>query len=671
MSITGSPTRSVDALAINTIRFLAVDAVEKAKSGHPGMPMGMADAAYLLWSRFLRHDPQDPTWPGRDRFVLSAGHGSMLLYALLHLFGYDLSVAELQRFRQLGSRTPGHPEHGHTAGVETTTGPLGQGFGNGVGMAVAAKMLEARFGDATFSPARWRVWGIVSDGDLMEGVASEAASLAAHWGLGNLVYLYDDNHISIEGDTALAFTEDVAARFSAYGWHVERADPYDAEALESALERAVADTARPSLVICRSHIAYGSPNKHDSASAHGEPLGAAEVLATKQALGWPESPTFLVPDEVRTHFASRSAELARAHAKWSGHFAAWRARAPEKAEAWEAFHSKSVPADVFDRLVANAPAGAAATRAHGQTVLQQAAAWVPALVGGSADLEPSTKTWIKGSDAIERDRFAGRNFHFGIREHGMGAILNGLALTGFVPYGASFLIFTDYCRPSIRLSALMKQQVIWVFTHDSVFLGEDGPTHEPIEHLTALRAIPNLLVVRPADGLETAAAWGLALERRGGPTLIALTRQTLPVLERPATFTPAQLKRGGYVLRESASAGALTLIATGSEVGLAVAAVPLLEAGGVPARVVSMPAPQRFLAEDRTWRDAVLPPNGVRVSLEAGVTDYWHRFVGESGLAIGIDRFGESAPLQAIQEHFGFTPEAIAQRVLRWHAERT
>jgi len=665
-SASASDPAALDQLAINTVRFLAVDAVERAKSGHPGMPMGMADAAYILWTRFLRYQPQDPAWPDRDRFVLSAGHGSMLLYALLHLSGYDLPLEQLQRFRQLGSRTPGHPEHGLTAGVETTTGPLGQGFGNGVGMAVAARMQAARLNGDDFAPISWRVFGIVSDGDLMEGISSEAASLAGHWGLGNLVYLYDDNHISIEGDTALAFTEDVAARFTAYGWHVERVDAYDHAAIEGAIARAVAETGRPSLVLCRSHIAYGAPTKHDSASAHGEPLGAAETLGAKRALGWPESPAFLVPDEVRARFAARAAQLKPEYDAWQTGQAAWRARDPGRAALWDALIGRELPPDLFDRLIAAAPATAAATRAHGGAVLQRAAALVPALIGGSADLEPSTKTRIQDSGAVARGDFSGRNFHFGVRELGMGSILNGLALSGFIPYGASFLVFTDYARPAIRLSALMKQQVIWVFTHDSVFLGEDGPTHEPIEHLTALRAIPNLRVVRPADGLETAAAWALALERRDGPTLFALTRQSLPPLERSADFRPEHLRRGGYVLRGSRDARALTLVATGSEVALAVAAAARLEADGTPTRVVSMPCPQLFLAQDAAWRDAVLPPGGRRASIEAGSTDYWHRFVGDRGLAIGIDRFGESAPLADIQRHFGFTPEGVADRIRDW-----
>ena len=658
----------IEQLAINTLRFLAVDAVEKAKSGHPGLPMGMADAAFVLWTRFLRYQPRDPGWPDRDRFVLSSGHGSMLLYALLHLAGYALPIEELQRFRQLGSRTPGHPEAGLTPGVETTTGPLGQGFGNGVGMAVAAHMLGARFNDASFSPVTYRVFGIVSDGDLMEGVSHEAASLAGHWGLGNLIYIYDDNHVTIEGDTSLAFGEDVARRFEAYGWHVERANPYDREAVAGALARAVAERERPSLVITRSHIGYGAPHKQDTREAHGEPLGPDEAAAAKRALGWPESPTFLVPDAVRALFAERAAALASEYERWRTGMRDWRSAHPEKAAQWDALVERRVPEDLWERLLAAAPTGAGATRAHGNAVLQKAAALVPALVGGSADLEPSTKTRIQDSTSFGRETRGGRNFHFGIREHGMGAILNGISLAGgFIPYGSSFLVFTDYARPAIRLSALMRRQVLWIFTHDSIFLGEDGPTHQPIEHLTALRAIPHLLVARPADGLETAAAFAMALERRDGPTLIVLTRQNLPTLERTGVDA-AVLRRGGYVLREAPSAARdpVTLIATGSEVWLAAEAAKKLGEAGLAARVVSMPLPQRFLEQEASWREAVIPPEGRRVAIEAGVPDYWHRFVGPRGLVIGLDRFGESAPLAALQEHFGFTPERVAQRVMEW-----
>ncbi|TMQ67313.1 MAG: transketolase [Candidatus Eisenbacteria bacterium] len=658
---------ALERLTIDTIRFLAVDAVEQAKSGHPGMPMGMADAAFVLWTRFLRYQPNDPLWPDRDRFVLSAGHGSMLLYAILHLAGYDLPLEELRRFRRLGSRTPGHPERGLTPGVETTTGPLGQGFGNGVGMAVAARMLAARVNTEDFSPVTHRVFGIVSDGDLMEGVASEAASLAGHWGLGNLVYLYDDNHITIEGDTALAFSENVGRRFEAYGWHVQHADPYDHDALTTALERAVAESTRPSLVITRSHIALGAPHKQDTREAHGEPLGAEEAAAAKRASGWPESPPFLVPDEARVVFAQRAAALAPEHDAWVRGLEQWKSRHPRRAEQWQALVEKRVPEDVIEQLIHSAPTGAAATRAHGQAVLQKAASLVPSLVGGSADLEPSTRTRIQDATSIQRAAFEGRNFHFGVREHGMASILNGIAAHGgFIPYGSSFLVFTDYARPSIRLSALMGLQVIWVFTHDSVLLGEDGPTHQPIEHLTALRAIPNLLVVRPADGPETAAAWGLALERRDGPTLLVLTRQNLPAIRRPRPLVADDMRRGGSVVREARGGDPLTVIATGSEVWVAVAAAELLEERGIGARVVSMPAPQLFLRQDARQIEEWLGPRERRVTLEAGATDYWRRLVDPRGLAIGIDRFGESAPYKELLEHFGFTPEKVAARVLEW-----
>jgi transketolase len=658
---------AVDALAINTLRFLAADTVEKAKSGHPGMPMGMADVAYAMWMKCMRWQPQDTRWPGRDRFVLSAGHGSALLYSLLHLTGSGVTMEDLQSFRQLGSRTPGHPEFGHTPGVETTTGPLGQGIGNAVGMALAAKMAAARFNTPEFSPVEWRVFGICGDGDLMEGLPHEAASLAGHLGLGNLVFAYDDNHITIEGDTALAFSEDVQKRFESYGWHVLRADPYDPEQLERALAMAIAETQRPSLVICRSHIGYGAPHKQDTRHAHGEPLGAEELAGAKRALGWPESPSFLVPDEVRARFTARAAELKAGYDAWHAGMKAWRAADPARAALWDAIDERRVPADLLEQLCSAAPTASAATRMHGNAVLQQAAALVPALVGGSADLDPSTKTFIAGSPSVQRGEFGGRNLHFGIREHGMGAIMNGMALaTGFVPYGSSFLVFTDYARPAIRLSALMKLPVVWVFTHDSIFVGEDGPTHQPVEHLAALRTIPNLLVVRPADGLETAAAWGLALERKDGPTLIVLSRQNTAVLERPAGFAPTLLRRGAYVLRENAAPDAVTLIATGSEVGLAVDAATRLAAAGIATRVVSMPAPQRFEQQDAAWRDTVLPPGGRRVSIEAATTDGWHRVLGGNGLAIGLDRYGESAPAPALAQHFGFTGEAVAARVLAW-----
>ena len=658
----------LDQLAVNTIRFLSVDAIEKARSGHPGLPMGMADVGYLVWTRFLRHDPTDPRWPGRDRFVLSAGHGSMLLYSLLHLTGYALSMDDLQHFRQLGSRTPGHPEYGHTPGVETTTGPLGQGLGNAVGMALASRMAQARFADADFSPGSYRVFGIAGDGCLMEGISHEAASLAGHLQLGNLVMIYDDNHITIDGDTAITFTDDTPKRFEALGWHVVKADPYDHDDLMRALTAAVAETARPSLVICRSHIGYGSPKKQDTKHAHGEPLGPEETLAAKRHLGWPESPAFLVPPEVRAHFAARGAELARARAAWNASYERWRAADAARAAAWDQFIEGRVPAGLVEQLCESAPATTAATRAHGSAVLQKAAALVPSLVGGSADLEGSNKTRIEGSPPVTPRDFSGRNLYFGIREHGMTAVGNGLGLAGFIPYTASFLTFTDYARPGIRLAALMRLRHVFVYTHDSIFLGEDGPTHQPVEHLAALRTIPNLLVIRPADGLETAAAWGLALERRDGPTLLALSRQNVAPLPRSASFSATELRRGGYVVREHDGKDAITFIATGSEVGVALDAAERLATAGFATRVVSMPAPQLFQQQDEAWRLRVLPAGGRRVSIEAGVTDGWRTWVGDRGLTIGIDRFGESAPAEALAEHFGLTGEAVARRVREWAA---
>jgi transketolase len=659
----------VTTLAVNTLKMLAVDAVEAAQSGHPGSPMGQADVAYVLWTKFLRHWPADPAWPGRDRFVLSAGHGSMLLYGLLHLTGYALPLEELKRFRQWGSLTPGHPEVGHTAGVETTTGPLGQGVGNAVGLALAAKMSQARYDTAAHAIVTGRVFGICSDGDLMEGVASEAASLAGHLGLGNLTLVYDDNHITIEGNTALAFTEDVAARFAAYGWHVQRIDGHDHAAIAAALTAAVAETARPSLVLARTHIANGAPHAHDTAEAHGAPLGAAEVAATKEALGWPQSPTFFVPEEARAHWRASADKNRPAYEAWQATFAAWRAANPALATAWDDATARRLPADFEAQLAASVVGQADATRVLGSKVLQAAAALAPWLVGGSADLDPSTKTAIKGAGSVERGAYGGRVFHFGIREHGMGAILNGLALDGrFVPMGSTFLVFADYMRPPIRLAALMRKQVVYVFTHDSIFLGEDGPTHQPIETLWALRIIPGVEVWRPADAVETAMAWAAALRRTDGPTALALSRQKLPALPRNADAAAdrAAVLRGGYVLVED-TAAVLTIVATGSEVGLAVEAAQLLAASGRAARIVSMPCVERFLAQDAAWREAVLPPGKPVVTLEAGRTSPWAAVTeARTSLHLGIDRFGASAPLKDLQLHLGFMPEAVAGAIREW-----
>jgi len=668
-------TDDVATLAVNTLKMLAVDAVEAAQSGHPGSPMGQADIAYVLCTKFLRHWPADPMWPDRDRFVLSAGHGSMLLYGLLHLTGYDLPLDQLKRFRQWGSLTPGHPEVGHTIGVETTTGPLGQGVGNAVGLALGNAMAAARYNTPSQEIVTGRVFGICSDGDLMEGVASEAASIAGHLGLGNLNLVYDDNHITIEGNTDIAFTEDVAARFAAYGWHVQRIDGHDRAAIADALETAIAD-ARPSLILARTHIANGAPHAHDTAEAHGAPLGPEEVRATKDALGWPQEPTFLVPDEARAHWRASADRHRAAYEAWQQRFAAWRTANPALATAWDDAVQRRLPADLEARLVASVAGKADATRVLGATVLQEAAKLVPYLVGGSADLDPSTKTAIKGAGSIAKGEFKGRVFHFGIREHGMGAILNGLTLDGrFIPMGSTFLIFSDYMRPPIRLAALMRKQAIVVFTHDSIFLGEDGPTHQPIEQLWGLRLVPNVEVWRPADGTETAIAWAAALRRTDGPTLLALSRQKLPALPRPdaadtaaAAADRAAVARGGYALVQDPVA-TFTIVATGSEVGLAVEAAKQLAAAGKGARVVSMPCVERFLAQDAAWRDAVLPPGQAVVTLEAGRSQAWAVVTGaRPALHLGIDRFGASAPLKDLQSHFGFTAEAVVKAIAEWRA---
>jgi len=666
-------------LAIDTIKTLAIDAVEQAKSGHPGMPMGAADYAFFLWTRHLRFDPRDPDWPDRDRFVLSAGHGSMLLYALLHLSGYDLPLDEIKRFRQWGSRTPGHPERGCAPGVETTTGPLGQGFGNAVGMAIAARMGMARFNTPDFRIVGHRIWVIASDGDIMEGVQSEAASIAGHLGLGNLTVIYDDNHITIEGETRLAFSEDVGRRFEGYGWSTQRIDGHDHAQIQKALQEAAAENVRPGLIIARTHIAQGSPNKHDSAKAHGEPLGPEEAAATKKAMGWPLEPPFLVPEETRALFAARAEEGRRAREDWRRRFDAWSREHPDKRALWDRYQARSVPEDLFARLLeAATPAGSPgpkpeATRVSGGRILQRAAELVPSLCGGSADLEPSTKTYIKSSPSISRESFAGRNMHFGVREHGMGAILNGMALHGGpIPYGATFLIFSDYMRPPIRLAAMSHLQVIYVFTHDSVFLGEDGPTHQPVEQLAGLRLVPNLAVVRPADAAEVAMAWTLALGRREGPTALILTRQDLPPLARRADFSPDVMFRGAYVLSDvaakgrSASAAPVALIASGSEVSPAREAQEILADHGIATRLVSAPCPNLFLEQPEDYRRSVIPPGTRTVVVEAAEPRGWERLAGCDTLLIGVERFGASAPWKVIAEKLGFTAPQIADRVLRW-----
>ncbi len=654
--------------AVKTIQMLSVDGVEKANSGHPGTPMALAAIAFEIWTRHLRYDPSDPRWPNRDRFVLSCGHASMLHYSLLHLAGFDLPLDELKRFRQFGSKTPGHPEVFLTAGIEVTTGPLGQGISNAVGLATNIKMLAARFNTAETPIATGRVYGIASDGDMMEGVSGEASSLAGHLGLDNIVFFYDDNHITIDGNTALAFSEDVGKRYEAYGWFVQHIDGHDHAQIRAALDKADAEKQRPSLIVARTHIGIGSP-KQDSEKAHGEPLGAEALKATKQNIGWPLEPTFLVPDEVRALFRERAEDGKKEHAAWKKVVDAFQKSGGEKAELYRKLMAKEVPANLLDELVKIAPAKDAATREQSSAIEQKVAELVPSLAGGSADLNPSTKTYIKGSGAVSRGHFEGRNVHFGIREHAMGAFVNGMAVSdGFIPFGSTFLIFSDYMRPAIRLAALSHLQSLFVFTHDSVYVGEDGPTHEPVEHYWALRIIPNLDFVRPADALECAAAWAHALGRRHGPTAMALSRQKLVNLPRPAGFDPKVMLRGAYTLAEPASGGAPTvvLIATGSEVEVVMAAKPALETAGHKVRVVSAPCWEAFMRQDAAYRDAVLPPGVKRAVVEIGRSDPWRGVVGLDGLVIGWDTYGASAPSKDIQKNFGFTPEAVTEKIRTW-----
>lgn len=657
-------------LAAKTIRMLAADGVEQADSGHPGMPMGAADYALTLWLQYLQFNPADPAWPNRDRFILSAGHGSMLLYSLLHLFGFDLPIEELQKFRQYESKTPGHPEYGLTPGVETSTGPLGQGFANGVGMAIAARMTEERFNTPGHPIFGHYIYGIVSDGDLMEGIASEAASLAGHLGLGNLIYIYDDNEISIEGSTELAFTEDPAARFEAYGWHVVTIDGHDGEQAAAALEQARAETERPSLIVAKTHIGYGSPNKQDSADAHGAPLGAAELAATKENIGWPESPRFYIPDEVSELFAGRVKELQSAYADWQGRFSAWRKANPELADEYDRATSRTLPDDLEAQLLAALPAKSNATRRLSGDVIQKVAELLPMVVGGSADLAPSTSTLINNGGAIGRHSFKGKNFHFGVREHAMGGILNGLALYGgYVPFGATFLVFADYMRPSIRLANIMGIQVIYVFTHDSIFVGEDGPTHEPIEQIASLRLIPGMTVIRPADGPEVAAAWAWALRHQDGPTALILTRQGVPAIDRQDAFSCDAFGRGAYAV--SATPGRdpdIVLVGTGSELQLAVAAGKALEEKGHAVRVVSMPSQEIFLSQDAAYRESLIPEAAKKVIVEAAVRFGWDRVVGSDALFITQDSYGYSAPAGVLAEKLGWTGAQVTERILAWLA---
>jgi transketolase len=660
---------TLDQLCINSIRVLAIDAVQKANSGHPGMPMAMAPAAYLLFTRFLHHNPRNPGWHGRDRFVLSAGHGSMLLYASLYLSGYDLTLDDIKQFRQIGSRTAGHPEYRLTPGVETTTGPLGQGFGNGVGMAVAAKHVAARFERGASNLFEPRIFAIVSDGDLMEGVASEAASIAGHLGLGNIIYLYDDNHITIDGSTGLSFaTEDVCRRFEAYGWHTQAvADANDLEALSDAIANAIAATNRPSLIRVRSHIGYGSPHRQDSAEAHGKALGVEEVKLTKQFYGWPAEPEFYVPAEALSEFRRCVDRGTDYENDWNGRFDAYARENPNEADEFRLLMAGELPAGWDADLPKFSPKDSLATRESASRAEQAIAQKVSALFGGAADLNESTFTDIKDGGDFERGKYGGRNLHFGIREHGMCAILNGIALFGLRPFGSSFMVFTDYCRPSIRLAAIMRLHVIYIFTHDSIGLGEDGPTHQPVEHLTALRAIPELTLIRPADANEAVEAWRTAMKHKSGPVMLALSRQKVPTFDRSQVAPASGLDKGAYVLAETTGRlPDLILIATGAEVQLALAAKPELEKRGHAIRVVSMPSFELFEQQAQAYRDSVLPPSiRRRLAIEAGASLSWYRWVGLDGGTIGLDRFGMSGPYQEVLKYFNFTPEHVVERALK------
>ena len=640
------PDINQEQLAVNTIKALAMDAVQKANTGHPGMPMGMADIAVTLWSKHLNVDPDAPEWPDRDRFVLSNGHGSMLLYSMLHLSGFPLTLDDLRNFRQWGSHTAGHPERDNSLGIEMTTGPLGQGFATGMGMAIAETHLRARLGSDLVSH---RTFGFVSDGDLMEGISSEAASLAGHLGLGRLTYFYDDNQISIDGSTDITFTEDVAARFAAYQWHTVTIDGHDRSAIDQAIDESLAEADRPSLVICKTHIADGAPNLQDTSDAHGQPLGHDEIKLTKEAMGYPIDPDFFVDGSVYEFLGTAMNRGREAHLAWRTRFEAAEAK---QRELWAALYEETPVSldgpgfEVGDR---------SATRASGGQLFTEIASKVPGFIGGSADLAGSTKTVIEKGRLFSKSDPSARDIPFGVREHSMGALVNGMSLHGGLrPYGATFFVFSDYMRPAVRLSALMETPSIWVWTHESIFLGEDGPTHQPIEHLASLRAMPNLWVIRPADANETLEAWELALNRHDGPVALLLTRQGLPNLAR----VPGAVARGGYIRRDGEH---VSLIATGSEVSAALAAADLLDADGIGARVVSLPCWELFFAHDEEYQRKVLG-TAPRVSIEAGSTFGWERIVGDGGLAIGLDRFGASAPDTVLAEQFGFTPESIATR---------
>nr|WP_244545715.1 transketolase [Fodinibius roseus] len=650
---------------MNTIRTLAMDAVQQAGSGHPGMPMGMADAAYVLWTKFLKHNPADPGWYDRDRFILSAGHGSILLYSLLHLTGYELPLEELKNLRQLDSLTPGHPEAHLTPGVETTTGPLGQGFATGVGMAMAEAHMAAKFNRDGYPVTDHYTYGIVSDGDLMEGISQEAASMAGHMKLGKLIYLYDDNEISIDGSTDLAFTEDVEQRFNANRWHTISIDGHDRRAVEEAIAEAQAVTDKPSLILCRTHIGFGSPNKQDSSASHGSPLGEEEIQQTKDRLGWKYEDKFHIPEKVLEHFRQAEEEGATRTRQWKELFNQYRQEHTEESKQFEMALNRELPTDFDSFLPAfEADEEGMATRASSGKVIQKLAANIPQLIGGSADLTGSNKTWMDDAGIFGSSNYAGRNIHFGVREHAMGAALNGMALhRGVIPFGGTFLIFSDYCRPAIRIAALSHIPSVFVFTHDSIGLGGDGPTHQPVEHLASLRAMPHALVLRPADANEVAWAWKAALGYTDGPALLALTRQSIPTFERTEANRASLTTRGAYILADSEKdTPDAILIGTGSEVHLAMQARTRLREQGRDVRVVSMPSWELFRKQDKNYRQSVLPEEvTVRVSIEAAATFGWKEWIGDKGMAIGIDHFGASAPYKEIFEKYGLTVDRIVE----------
>jgi transketolase len=661
--------KKLEERCVNTIRTLTIDAVQEAGSGHPGMPMGMADAAFVLWTKFLKHDPADPQWYNRDRFVLSAGHGSMLLYSLLHLTGYDLSLEELKNYREWGSLTPGHPEYGLTPGVETTTGPLGQGFGTAIGMAIAEAHLAAVFNTEKYAVTDHYTYALVSDGDLMEGISHEAASLAGYLQLGKIIYLYDSNHISIDGDTNITFTEDDELRFKSYGWHVQKINGHDREAVEQALYKAQDETGKPSIIICKTHIAQGSPNKHDTSEAHGSALGEDEVRATKENLGWDPDKKFYIPDDVLEYYRRAKENGKKWHQQWHNLWDDYATAVPEKAQQLNGqIHGKFVENLEVDWPHFDADEEGMATRKASNTVLNAINKKVPSLLGGSADLASSTKTDLDNGGDFGPDDYAAKNVHFGVREHAMAAAVNGMALhKGVISYGGTFFIFTDYARPAIRIAALAGIPSVFVLTHDSIGLGGDGPTHQPVEHLASFRAMPNALVLRPADANEVTWAWKAAIEYKKGPALLILTRQSVPVFERDTVNEASLTQKGAYILADSAKdVPDVILIGTGSEVQLALKARQKLEEEDIDARVVSMPSWKLFAEQGQAYREKVLPSSvKARISVEAAATLGWERWIGADGIAVGLDHFGASAPYKKIFKHFHITPERIVAEAVK------